>query len=70
MPEAHRPETHQAERRPEQAAAALGALQSGTAAARAAIDDAGTAVGERAAAGETVTAHDTPLNNYEGGAAR
>ncbi|MEV6539338.1 ATP-binding protein [Streptomyces sp. NPDC051665] len=63
-------ETHQPERSPEQAAAALGALQSGTAAARAANDDAGTAVGERAAAGEAVTAHDTHRTDYEGGAAR
>ncbi|MBK3572393.1 ATP-binding protein, partial [Streptomyces sp. MBT65] len=57
------PETRQPERRPEQAAAALGALQSGTAAARAAMDDAETAV-------EAVTAHETQQTDYEGGAAR
>ncbi|MFG2780661.1 sensor histidine kinase [Streptomyces prunicolor] len=64
------PERHQPERSPEQAAAALGALQSGTAAARAANDDAGTAVAERATAPETATAHETQQSDYEGGAAR
>ncbi|MET7571018.1 ATP-binding protein [Streptomyces sp. NPDC005492] len=70
------PEAPLPERRPEQAAAALGALQSGTAAARAASDGAGTAVGERPL--EPVEpgafgAHDIGRldhNDYEGGAAR
>jgi hypothetical protein len=71
------PQTPQPERSPEQAAAALGALQSGTAAARAANDDAGTAVEERTAVPETATVtahdaqqHDTHRTDYEGGAAR
>jgi signal transduction histidine kinase len=64
------PQTHQPERRPEQAAAALGALQSGTAAARAANDDTGIAAGEPTAAPGTATAHDTHQTDYEGGAAR
>ena len=64
------PERQQPQRSPEQAAAALGALQSGTAAARAANDDAGAAVAERATAPETATAHETQQSDYEGGAAR
>ncbi|MDV7221419.1 ATP-binding protein, partial [Streptomyces prunicolor] len=64
------PERQQPQRSPEQAAAALGALQSGTAAARAANDDARAAVAERATAPETATAHETQQPDYEGGAAR
>ncbi|MEW1642778.1 ATP-binding protein [Streptomyces sp. NPDC091219] len=56
--------SHPPQRGPEQAAAALGALQSGTAAARAASDGAGTS-----AADESV-AHDRHATDYEGGAAR
>ncbi|MFJ8059352.1 ATP-binding protein [Streptomyces sp. NPDC096142] len=56
--------SHPPQRGPEQAAAALGALQSGTAAARAASDGAGTS-----AADEPV-AHDRHATDYEGGAAR
>ncbi|MER7925818.1 ATP-binding protein [Streptomyces sp. NPDC096057] len=58
------PEAPQPERRPEQAAAALGALQSGTAAARAASEDAG------ASAADDSAAHDRHETDYEGGAAR
>lgn len=64
------PEARLPERRPEQAAAALGALQSGTAAARAASEGAGAAVGETAVVPEAVAAHDIDQNDYEGGAAR
>ncbi|WP_329556885.1 ATP-binding protein [Streptomyces sp. NBC_00696] len=58
------PEAHPPERRPEQAAAALGALQSGTAAARAASEGAGASVADETAA------HDRHQTDYEGGAAR
>lgn len=63
----------QPEWRPEQAAAALGALQSGTAAARAASDGAGSAVDEESA-GPRPVVRDLDQkkhgNDYEGGAAR
>ncbi|MBK6009740.1 ATP-binding protein, partial [Streptomyces sp. MBT53] len=63
----------QPEWRPEQAAAALGALQSATAAARAASDGAGSAVDEESA-GPRPVVRDLDQkkhgNDYEGGAAR
>ena len=60
------PETRRPERGPEQAAAALGALQSGTAAARAASEG---AVADESVALDTA-AHDTHQTDHEGGAAR
>ncbi|MGF0174066.1 ATP-binding protein [Streptomyces sp. Marseille-Q5077] len=75
------PASRPAVRRPERAAAALGALQAGTAAARSAADedadDASTAVpktepeSERAAQRPTeAAANDTELTDHEGGTAR
>lgn len=60
------PETRRPERGPEQAAAALGALQSGTAAARAASE---AVVADESVALDTA-AHDRHQTDHEGGAAR
>ncbi|WP_369166505.1 ATP-binding protein [Streptomyces sp. R28] len=71
------PEPRPAVRRPERAAAALGALQAGTAAARSAADeptgDASTAVPETAHAAPQraeAAANDTDQTDHEGGTAR